>query len=75
MVNLGIRHLVVLDPAQHPLGIVSMSELFSVLVRAQEPMVHYASFANILLRSDTSHSVAFGDAGLDVRSTRHPLGQ
>jgi CBS domain-containing protein len=74
MVSLGIRHLVVLDPARHPVGIVSMSELFSVLVRAQEPMVHYASFANILLRSDTSHSVAFGDAGSDVRSTRHPLG-
>lgn len=68
MVDLGVRHLVVLDLAERPVGIVSMSELFSVLIRAQEPIVHYSSFADIFLRSGTSHSVAFGDTSSDIRS-------
>ncbi len=50
MVSLGIRHLVVLDLSGKPTGIVSMSELFSVLVRAQEPMSFYESFAAFVVR-------------------------
>ncbi len=49
MVSLGIRHLVVLDISDKPIGIVSMRELFSVLVRAQEPMSLYAGFADLML--------------------------
>jgi CBS domain-containing protein len=51
MVSLGIRHLVVLDISERPSGIVSMAELFDVLVRSQEPMALYARFADIMLRS------------------------
>ncbi|HXQ18363.1 MAG TPA: CBS domain-containing protein [Acidimicrobiales bacterium] len=51
MVDLGIRHLVVLDREGQAIGVVSMAELFSVLVRAQEPAALYASFATVLLRS------------------------
>ncbi len=42
MVSLGIRHLVVLDITERPSGVVSMAELFDVLVRSQEPMALYA---------------------------------
>ena len=49
MVSLGIRHLVVLDISERPSGIVSMAELFNVLVRSQEPMALYAKFADIML--------------------------
>jgi CBS domain-containing protein len=51
MVSLGIRHLVVLDIADRPSGVVSMAELFDVLVRSQEPMALYAKFADIMLHS------------------------
>ncbi len=51
MVSLGIRHLVVLDISERPSGVVSMAELFDVLVRSQEPMALYAKFADIMLRS------------------------
>jgi signal-transduction protein with cAMP-binding, CBS, and nucleotidyltransferase domain len=50
MVDLGVRHLVVIGAAGFPIGVVSMSELFSVLVRAPEPAALYASFATVLLR-------------------------
>ena len=53
MVSLGIRHLVVLDISERPSGVVSMAELFDVLVRSQEPMALYAKFADIMLRSGT----------------------
>ncbi len=42
MVSLGIHHLVVLDMTERPSGVVSMAELFDVLVRSQEPMALYA---------------------------------
>lgn len=64
MVSLGIRHLVVLDISERPSGVVSMAELFDVLVRSQEPMALYAKFADIMLRSGneatqpTSHDPA-----------------
>jgi hypothetical protein len=54
MVNLGIRHLVVLDITGRPTGIVSMSELFSVLVQAQDPTSLYAVFTDIMLRRTTN---------------------
>jgi signal-transduction protein with cAMP-binding, CBS, and nucleotidyltransferase domain len=49
MVSLGIRHLVVVDITDRPSGVVSMAELFDVLVRTQEPMALYAKFADIML--------------------------
>jgi CBS domain-containing protein len=60
MVSLGIRHLVVLDISERPSGIVSMAELFDVLVRSQQPMALYAKFADIMLHSgsEASHQVA-----------------
>lgn len=51
MVSLGIRHLVVLDAADAPLGVVAMADLFAVFVQAREPAALYASFAAVLLRS------------------------
>ena len=54
MVNLGIRHLVVRDITGRPTGIVSMSELFSVLVQAQDPTSLYAVFTDIMLRRTTN---------------------
>jgi CBS domain-containing protein len=58
MVSLGIRHLVVVDLAERPSGIVSMAELFDVLVRSQEPMALYAKFADIML-----HGTGEGSTG------------
>ncbi len=58
MVSLGIRHLVVLDITERPSGVVSMAELFDVLVRSQEPMALYAKFADIMLHSGTEGSNA-----------------
>lgn len=52
MVSLGIRHLVVLDMMDRPSGVVSMGELFDLLVRSQEPMVLYARFADIMLHGE-----------------------
>jgi signal-transduction protein with cAMP-binding, CBS, and nucleotidyltransferase domain len=51
MVTTGIRHLVVVDNAGTPIGVISMAELFGVLVRAQEPASLYASFAAVLFRA------------------------
>ena len=56
MVSLGIRHLVVLDTTERPSGVVSMTELFDVLVRSQEPMALYANFADIMLHSGNDAS-------------------
>ena len=56
MVSLGIRHLVVLDISDRPSGLVSMAELFGVIVRSQEPMALYAKFADIMLHSDSEAS-------------------
>jgi CBS domain-containing protein len=49
MASLGIRHLVVLDMSDRPRGLVSIEELFDVLVRSQDPIAHYARFADIML--------------------------
>jgi signal-transduction protein with cAMP-binding, CBS, and nucleotidyltransferase domain len=54
MVSLGIRHLVVLDVTGRPTGIVSMSEIFSVLVQAQDPTSLYAVFTDVMLRRTTN---------------------
>jgi signal-transduction protein with cAMP-binding, CBS, and nucleotidyltransferase domain len=54
MISLGIRHLVVLDAAELALGIISMAELFAVLVQDHEPMALYASFATIVHRARPS---------------------
>ena len=56
MVSLGIRHLVVLDISDRPSGLVSMAELFDVIVRSQEPMALYAKFADIMLHGDSESS-------------------
>jgi CBS domain-containing protein len=50
MMELGIRHLVVVDIDGRPTGVVSMIELFSILVHSQEPMALYASFASFMTR-------------------------
>jgi signal-transduction protein with cAMP-binding, CBS, and nucleotidyltransferase domain len=50
MMRVGIRHLVVLDVDSRPIGVVSMIELFSILVHSQEPMALYASFASFMTR-------------------------
>ncbi len=57
MVSLGIRHLVVVDISDRPSGVISMAELFDVLVRSQEPMALYAKFADIMLHggSEVAH--------------------
>jgi len=68
MVSLGIRHLVVLDISDKPIGIVSMPELFSVLVRAQEPMALYASFADLMLTGAS-------DQGRRIRDNPPHLGR
>ncbi len=63
MVSLGIRHLVVLDPSDRPSGVVSMSQLFDVLVRTQEPMALYAKFADIMLHGGDGRLQPPGTAG------------
>ncbi len=62
MVSLGIRHLVVLDITERPCGVISMAELFDVLVRSQEPMSGYARFADIMLHggSEVEHPTGEG---------------
>jgi signal-transduction protein with cAMP-binding, CBS, and nucleotidyltransferase domain len=50
MMRVGIRHLVVLDVDGRPIGVVSMIELFSILVHSQEPMAIHASFASFMTR-------------------------
>jgi signal-transduction protein with cAMP-binding, CBS, and nucleotidyltransferase domain len=50
MIDQGIRHLVVVDLAGRPTGVVSMMELFTVLVHDQEPISMYASFAALMTR-------------------------
>ena len=50
MIELGIRHLVVVDADGRPTGVVSMTELFSILVHSQEPLALYASFASFMTR-------------------------
>jgi hypothetical protein len=50
MINLGIRHLVVLDASDLPLGVVSMPTLFSALLRNQGPAAGYTSLSAVLLR-------------------------
>jgi CBS domain len=50
MINLGVRHLVVLDGTGRPTGIVSMVELFYALVHQQEPLALYAGFATVMLQ-------------------------
>ena len=58
MVSLGIRHLLVLDITERPRGVISMADLFDVLVRSQEPMALYARFADIMLHggAEVAHS-------------------
>ena len=53
MVRLGIRHLVVVDIAGRPIGVVSMAELFSVLVHSQEHMALYAGFVDLMVHGET----------------------
>jgi CBS domain-containing protein len=48
MINLGIRHLVVLDVADLPVGIISMARLFAILIQEQDPRALYASFTEVL---------------------------
>ena len=50
MMRIGIRHLVVLDIEGLPTGVVSMIELFSILVHSQEPLALYASFSSFMTR-------------------------
>ena len=50
MMRLGVRHLVVLDVDGQAIGVVSMIELFSILVHSQEPLALYASFSSFMAR-------------------------
>ena len=50
MIDLGIRHLVVVDRHDEPIGVVAMPELLAALLSAQDPTTIYASFAVALLR-------------------------
>jgi signal-transduction protein with cAMP-binding, CBS, and nucleotidyltransferase domain len=52
MVNLGIRHLVVVDTGR-PVGVVSMVEVFSSLLPRDEPENGYAEYAAVVLHSTT----------------------
>jgi signal-transduction protein with cAMP-binding, CBS, and nucleotidyltransferase domain len=72
MINLGVRHLVVLDVTGRPTGIVSMVALFSALIHNQEPLALYASFATVMLqgRSVLSGGV-FTGTGVDVDTNDH----
>jgi signal-transduction protein with cAMP-binding, CBS, and nucleotidyltransferase domain len=54
MLDLGIRHLIVVDSGGVPCAVVSMPELLAILVQAQEPSALYASFAAVLLRPGRS---------------------
>jgi predicted transcriptional regulator len=51
MVNFDVRHLVVIDAHDRPLGVVSMADLFGVLMQSDEPSTMYASFAALLVRA------------------------
>ena len=51
MVGLGVRHLVVLDQAGFPTGVVSMAELLVSLLRAPSSSTVYARFSEVLLGS------------------------
>jgi len=50
MIESGVRHLVVLDGHHTPCGVVSMRDLFVVLLDSHEPATVFASFASVLLR-------------------------
>jgi signal-transduction protein with cAMP-binding, CBS, and nucleotidyltransferase domain len=50
MVHLGVRHLVVLDERELPLGVVAMSDLFALMVRDQEFAPIYERFAAVVVR-------------------------
>jgi signal-transduction protein with cAMP-binding, CBS, and nucleotidyltransferase domain len=68
MVSLGIRHLVVVDISDRPSGVVSMAQLFDVLVRTQEPMALYAKFADIMLHGGHGSGHASDDPPPDPAS-------
>jgi signal-transduction protein with cAMP-binding, CBS, and nucleotidyltransferase domain len=75
MVNLGIRHLVVLDTDGRPTGVVSMAELFTVLVHSQEPVALYASFASFMMRgANILSGKVFAERTPDGDSGSHLLG-
>jgi signal-transduction protein with cAMP-binding, CBS, and nucleotidyltransferase domain len=50
MVNMGLRHLVVVDDGR-PIGIVSLVDVLSSLVPKDEPVTGYAEYAAIVLHS------------------------
>jgi signal-transduction protein with cAMP-binding, CBS, and nucleotidyltransferase domain len=50
MIEYGVRHLVILDPRHAPCGIISMRDLFVVLLDSHEPATVFASFATVLLQ-------------------------
>jgi signal-transduction protein with cAMP-binding, CBS, and nucleotidyltransferase domain len=52
MINFGIRHLVVLDVSDLPLGVVSMPTLFAALLRSQNSAAIFTSVAAVLVRPD-----------------------
>ena len=51
MVDLGVRHLVVVDVEDRAVGLVSMPEVLSALLGCQDPALVYASFAAVLRRT------------------------
>ena len=73
MVSLGIRHLVVVDISDRPSGVVSMAQLFDVLVRTQEPMALYAKFADIMLHGGHEPDPSDDGDGTGRRLSGRPL--
>lgn len=51
MIEHGVRHLVIVNESTAASGIVSMRDLFKVLLRSHEPATVFAQFATIMLRS------------------------
>jgi signal-transduction protein with cAMP-binding, CBS, and nucleotidyltransferase domain len=49
MVNLGVRHLVVMNGARSPIGVVSMSDLFSAMVPAHGSSTLYGAVTTLVL--------------------------
>jgi CBS domain-containing protein len=49
MIQQGVRHLVLVDPSGKAVSVVSMRELFDVLLNAQEPAAVFACFATVLM--------------------------
>jgi len=75
MVRLGISHLVILDQEGALSGVVTMAQLFSVLVHSQEPMALYAHFATIMTEGASAFAEgSFAGIASEITVGTHLLG-